>query len=168
MGQAPKTQDPQFPIIIEKSGLFVQTMESILQTHRGHYTTIYAGWVVTPPWLVNCTSVKCTFNLFRHSHVSALNSPKRVCNSPVPKRCDSRQDNRTLAVTEHVGIEASAGQTWVVLAHCHTTRWVAESAGSKVNTPAAVTHLPDALHCTTSWTTAKIKIVLNKNKKRGY
>lgn len=50
----------------------------------------------------------------------------------MPKRRDGRQHDGTLAVTEHVGVEASTGQTRVALAYCHTTRRVAERVGSKV------------------------------------
>ena len=42
---------------------------------------------------------------------SHWNSLVRVCNGPVPKRSDSGQDDGTVAVTEHVGIEASTGQS---------------------------------------------------------
>lgn len=65
-------------------------------------------------------------------HLLALNSPLRGCNSAMPKCCDSRQESRTLAVTEHVCIEAATGQTWVAVTYCHTTRGVAKRTGSKV------------------------------------
>lgn len=84
-------------------------------------------------------------------------------NSTVSKCRDGRQDNGTLAVTEHVGVEASTRQSWVALAYCHTTRRVTERAGSKVKSSAALTPFPYTVHCTASWITTRIKTVLNKH-----
>lgn len=41
--------------------------------------------------------------------LSAPIPPQRVSDRPAPKHCDGRQYDRMLAVTEHIGVEASTG-----------------------------------------------------------
>lgn len=62
--------------------------------------------------------------------LTALNSREIVCTSSMPKCCDSRQGNWDLTVTEHIGVEISAGQTKLTLAHCHKTSRIAERESS--------------------------------------
>lgn len=124
-----------------------------IQNSRGRYIITWCPWSGTKLWKALSKAAHKTLSqqypdLFSAERFSIYSgfltyehcSPQRMCNCPMPKCCDSRQHSRRLAVTKHVGIEASTGQTWVALAYCDTPRRVAESSGSKIKRSATVTH----------------------------
>lgn len=80
-----------------------------------------------------------------------------MCHTPASRRRDSRQNNGELAVAEHVGVEASTGQTGVALAYCDTTRRVAESKGQKVSCTDTLAYMSYAFG-----RTFLVRIFLNK------
>lgn len=83
----------------------------------------------------------------------------------MPKRRDGRQRDGTLAVTEHVGVEASTGQTRVALAYCHTTRRVAERAGVKGQKVSCSDKFPICIY-TLLLRCTRIKILINRHDDR--